>query len=42
LVLFFVGCGSNYVEIPKRRSPIGLDITETTSANWNGERKARL
>ena len=36
---FFVGF-ANIVEIPKKPSPIGLDIIGTTSANWNGEKRA--
>jgi hypothetical protein len=38
LVLFFVGFGSS-VETPKKPLLTVLGITETTSANWNEEKR---
>jgi len=40
LELFFVGFGSS-VETPKKPLPTALGITETTSANWNEEKRVR-
>jgi hypothetical protein len=39
LELFFVGFGS-IVETPKKPLLTTLGITGTTSANWNGEKRA--